>query len=196
MRNTHKKQGFTLSELLVVLGIMGLIATFTIPKVLYSFEERQNIAKFKETIGIIEQIGAEAFMEGKYNQERWFYILPRLNYVKSCFNSGVTDGCNSALNGDGNVHRANERALVLANGVVIGGIIRGSVLHKNFNNPDFWFIDVNGTDGPNTFGIDVLYLHAPYFDVNGTTNPSCTGKRLVCPANGTAQSLYNKIFTE
>ena len=47
------KSGFTLAELLIALAILGVIATFTIPKVLTTAGDGQNTAIFKEAASMI-----------------------------------------------------------------------------------------------------------------------------------------------
>lgn len=46
-------QGFTLAELLIALAILGVIATFTIPKILTSSQNGQNTAIAKEAASMI-----------------------------------------------------------------------------------------------------------------------------------------------
>lgn len=48
-----KHTGFTLSELLIALAILGMIATFTIPKVLSSTTNKQNTAVAKEVAAMV-----------------------------------------------------------------------------------------------------------------------------------------------
>lgn len=48
-----KNKGFTLAELLIALAILGVIATFTIPKVLNTAGSSQNTAIAKEVAGMI-----------------------------------------------------------------------------------------------------------------------------------------------
>ncbi|MBL8031855.1 MAG: prepilin-type N-terminal cleavage/methylation domain-containing protein [Candidatus Doudnabacteria bacterium] len=46
-------KGFTLAELLIALVILGVIATFTIPKVLYANQNTKYNAIAKEAMGTI-----------------------------------------------------------------------------------------------------------------------------------------------
>lgn len=48
-----KNKGFTLAELLIALAILGVIATFTIPKVLNTAGSSQNTAIAKEVAGMV-----------------------------------------------------------------------------------------------------------------------------------------------
>lgn len=48
-----KNQGFTLAELLIALAILGVIATFTIPKILSSSQNGQNTAIAKEAASML-----------------------------------------------------------------------------------------------------------------------------------------------
>lgn len=49
----HYKSGFTLTELLIALTILGVIATFTIPKVLQSTTSSRNKSVAKEVTSVI-----------------------------------------------------------------------------------------------------------------------------------------------
>jgi prepilin-type N-terminal cleavage/methylation domain-containing protein len=58
-------QGFTLSELLIALAVLGLIATFTIPKVLYSTQSKQMNSITKELASaVVNAIMAEEVETG------------------------------------------------------------------------------------------------------------------------------------
>ena len=60
--------GFTLAELLISLAILGVIATFTIPKILTSQQNSQKAAVTKEVIAMI----SGAFTA--YQQNTWYWI--------------------------------------------------------------------------------------------------------------------------
>ncbi|MCE3236656.1 MAG: hypothetical protein K0Q50_2847 [Vampirovibrio sp.] len=51
--NRHSISGFTLAELLVSLAILGVIATFTIPKILQAQQSSQKNAITKETMAAV-----------------------------------------------------------------------------------------------------------------------------------------------
>jgi prepilin-type N-terminal cleavage/methylation domain-containing protein len=190
MPTPSKHLAFTLSELLICLSILGVIASLTLPKVINTLDASQNKAKFKESIALVEEVGAEAYSQGKHNDLRLEYLIARVNTSKVCAINGVIEGC-TVIGSIGS--EAYEPAIVLHNGVIIGGISR-SVGYNQFSLPDGWYIDVNGKSGPNTFGQDVLFIRAPRFSANGTLNPDCSNRRLVCTNNATATTLYNSLF--
>jgi len=49
------RSGFTLAELLIALALLGIIAAFTIPKILNATGSAQNIAKTKDIVSSMEQ---------------------------------------------------------------------------------------------------------------------------------------------
>lgn len=54
---THlpSQPGFTLAELLIALAILGVIATFTIPKILQAQQNQEKHAIYKETIAALHR---------------------------------------------------------------------------------------------------------------------------------------------
>jgi prepilin-type N-terminal cleavage/methylation domain-containing protein len=53
MKHFNASKGFTLAELLIALAILGVIATFTIPKILSSSANGQNTAIAKEAASMV-----------------------------------------------------------------------------------------------------------------------------------------------
>lgn len=47
------KLAFTLAEVLITLGIIGVVATITIPTLITNIQDKQFRVKFKESISII-----------------------------------------------------------------------------------------------------------------------------------------------
>ena len=50
-----KKTAFTLAEVLITLGIIGIVAAMTIPTLIQKNFEKQTVAKLRETQSILSQ---------------------------------------------------------------------------------------------------------------------------------------------
>lgn len=110
--------GFTLAELLIALTILGVIATFTIPKIILSQQNSAYNAKAKEAISMI----ASAYQLYQQNgtvpaSTSMNALTPYMNYVKVDTTSSVDDvyGNGSLSCGGG----AGNNCLVLHNGAKI-----------------------------------------------------------------------------
>jgi prepilin-type N-terminal cleavage/methylation domain-containing protein len=89
-----KYKGFTLSELLVSLGVLGLIAGLTIPSIVNSVESSKKRAIFKEDIQILSQVFTDMVQSG-YGQNISIVanLTPKLNATKVCDTDIVAQGC-------------------------------------------------------------------------------------------------------
>lgn len=78
-----KAPGFTLAELLIALAILGVIATFTIPKVLNVQQNSQYNAIAKEAAGTIAQAYETYKLQNGQSANIGFQdMTPYLNYVR------------------------------------------------------------------------------------------------------------------
>jgi prepilin-type N-terminal cleavage/methylation domain-containing protein len=142
--------GFTLAELLIALTILGVIATFTIPKVLLSQQDTKYKAIAKEAAGAL----SAAFIA--YQQSSTVDantslsdLTPYLNYIK-VMTSGAVD-INYGNTGSNDCATASP-CYVLANGAVIRdpyqkttagtGVRFGAISATNYI---YFDVDPNGT---------------------------------------------------
>src|SRR5262249_45092855 len=75
--------GFTLAELLIALAILGVIATFTIPKVIQSQTNSRYNAEAKEAAGFVsDAYRSYQLSNGVSGSFGIFNLTPYLNYVR------------------------------------------------------------------------------------------------------------------
>lgn len=81
-------RGFTLAELLIALGILGIIATFTIPKIINNQQSTKDKAITKEAATIASQ----AYLQYKMtntptSSTAWGNLVSNINYVKVVYDN-------------------------------------------------------------------------------------------------------------
>ncbi|MBP3924080.1 type II secretion system protein, partial [bacterium] len=52
----HRKTAFTLAEVLITLGIIGIVAAMTLPAVINKINDRENLQKFKKAYSELSQV--------------------------------------------------------------------------------------------------------------------------------------------
>lgn len=97
------RRGFTLAELLIAMAILGVVATFTIPKVLQSQQDGKYKAIAKEAAGFVYGAYQSATTQGFNQNLQTRQLTPYLNYVKFDTSSvidnhygGGTKNCDSS----------------------------------------------------------------------------------------------------
>ena len=55
LRSLYRKFGFTLAEVLITLGIIGIVAAMTIPALLAKHEKQETIVRLKKTYSLLNQ---------------------------------------------------------------------------------------------------------------------------------------------
>lgn len=85
---------FTLAEVLIVLGIVGIIAEITIPTVINDIQTSKYKAAWKETFSILSQVGTMArtndYVDLDYNNPAFTLVDYVIKYTKN------TNYCNDS----------------------------------------------------------------------------------------------------
>lgn len=163
MVSPKRRFGFTLSELLVALGILGVISAFAIPKLIQGTSRSETVAKLKDAMNILETAWYNAKTQGNYAVGS-----PLYNTIASQVNA-LTVSADSPPAGTGCF--TSIGFVTFAGGLTIAGLDARTVLledlgadvspgdtltRNNLLNNEIC-IDVNGRTGPNTPGGDVFY---------------------------------------
>ena len=170
----NKKRGFTLAEVLITLGIIGVVASMTIPTLIQNHRKAELRTGLNAAYSIISQ--ATAKMAQEENQSLFYAYAGTENsfkpefmkYFKTIKDCNKID-CNSAdkyanfANNNTNSAYASflsNGQFVLANGMTIfisnGGVADDSQMNSS-NYGIFISVDVNGHEkNPNRWGYDLF----------------------------------------
>lgn len=123
------KQAFTLAEVLITLGIIGIVAAITIPPLMNNIGDAQYKTGFKKEYSVLAQVYEKLASEnggtlvglitGTVNSNNADIIKPYLSYVKACDNSAITNGC---------WHQANNWSLYNGTKITSSSIDQNSAL--------------------------------------------------------------------
>lgn len=165
--NLYNNQGFTLAEVLITLGIIGVVAAMTIPTLMQNIQDRQ----FKEAAKSAYSKASQAIMQIKqdnggdlssyYTTGNSFkpVFMTYFKVIKDCNLQGCVLGSDSStiytsLTGvPANTHCMGNGQFMTADGM-FWGIVNG-----NFANNLWIAVDVNGLSSkPNIYGRDVFFF--------------------------------------
>lgn len=151
-----KNAGFTLAELLIALGILGVISTFAIPKVLEQQNNQKKKAIFRETLAMLHSIQEEGMKTGKLTHNNFrTYFFSKINAVKFCTTDATAEGCWTTTIATG---EDNAPGFILHNGVTAAGFNEGGNNYGGGQYANGVAIDWNGPEGANARGNDQLFV--------------------------------------
>ena len=142
-------KGFTLAELLIALTILGVIATFTIPKILLTQQNQQYNAEAKEAASMIAgAVSVYQLTNGLNSSNTFSDMTPYLNYVLVDTSTTIDDipGYTSKT------CSASNPCLKLHSGALLRYSAAGSFGGTSTTNALVFFLDPDGTYGGTTQG--------------------------------------------
>ncbi len=171
----HK--GFTMAEVLITLGVIGIVAAMTLPSLIAKYEQKQTSVKLKKAYSTFEQ----ALLTSKYfngEPENWIlteesssynenlkyfetYWKPYLKVIQIC---KTMSACGYKSNGYASVSDLTKYSYYGQAGNVPGFIcgdgtyayIRPYSISSQIAKYQLLSIDINGAKKPNIIGIDVF----------------------------------------
>ena len=168
------KKGFTLAEVLITLGIIGVVAAITIPNLIANYQKKQTVTKLQKAISVINQayklaydeVGEPTAEEAKSLRAPEYFSQYWAPYIKASLIC-TTYNQWGFKNDNPYIGRNNKR---------VGFDVVAPQARAAFYTPDgFLFniavydagftivrryivLDINGAEAPNMLGKDVFYL--------------------------------------
>lgn len=211
------KHGFTLSEILITLGIVGVVAVLTVPSVMKNYRNRMYVAQLQKIYAQIND-AAQAIMNdehvdnfyetsavgknvctktGEGENEKTTCTTGGTEYFLTTYFKTIKKNCATGNNrcvapsysklDGGNIGTTGDMCIQTVNGATVCGFYNGG------NNVLSILVDVNGPAEPNISGRDLFSMdmksNGSISDFSsGTNNPSTAGAAANTCGIGT--SLY------
>lgn len=199
---------FTLAEVLVVMGIIGVVAAITIPTLNNSTNEKEIVAKVNKSAAMItDSYGRARAKYGRYKRDWQFKdvlarLLENMQTTKVCAGSDLSCFPRpfKVLNGLTNINAIGSISAILADGM--------SIVYTNCIEIDntcqtvsgqptslgFVIVDIDGPNkGYNTVGVDIFYFTlSPEGGLN--TDDGSTMTALAEPVKLPHRTLASRMF--
>lgn len=175
MPNNQRKVAFTLAEVLITLGIIGVVAAMTMPSLIQNYQKQEMAAKVKKVYSVLSQAQLRAIEDnGEYqywdndksvNAEEYFnkYYRPYLSVIKVCHDYCGYDRRDpwKKINGSSweySVFVNNYRLpVILSDGtLIVFSVARGSDNSDDAVYNNFIYFDINAHRPPNRLGRDTF----------------------------------------
>ena len=169
-----KLKGFTLAEVLVTIGLIGVVASLTLPAISTNIQKQQMGPALLRAAATLETANSLMMVEQDILS---FKASCGTNYISQCFIPYIAPKIGAHfvphaqikpykfMNSDTsiNMHESKYDAYMSKNGFIY--YLYNEDLANNADNYGM-FVDVNGNKGPNTVGKDTFYL-GMYFSDGG-----------------------------
>lgn len=176
-----RKSAFTLAEVLITLGIIGVVAALTLPTLIANYKKQVIISKLNKVYSTISQAyifaksdngelqdwKLENYTESdKDDEDILYYLLPYLKVLRFCGKSekgcfpdvryGSIGSIGFGVNIDSSKWYSNA---ILEDGSIISSITFRSNVGNEVVVSGFIRVDVNGNNPPNVLGIDLFNFY-------------------------------------
>lgn len=168
--------GFTLAEVLVTLGIIGVVSAMTLPTLVKNHQRQVYVTQLQKVVTelsqavetAIEEHHAVTLSETPYTSSPLEFLRRYFKVVQTCTSSRTPCFANEYKNLDGTVFNkwrfrvdANNPCVSLASGAAI--CLDSTLGSDSYSNGEYtlhgsycMYIDVNGSQGPNIVGRDLF----------------------------------------
>ena len=179
LNNFHFAPAFTLAEVLIVLGIIGIVAAMTVPNLVQKYTERANVVKLKRAYAVLTQayrLAQEEWGEGFRVDFDWSQpesrraflerLIPYLKVAVDC--KGNTKACFVKRGGKGDLgHYLSGLGTYVGGGNMTTGagvLLMDGTLITIHSSPYSSrhavriMVDINGPSMPNRYAYDTFFF--------------------------------------
>ena len=167
-----KRAAFTLAEVLITLGIIGVVAAMTMPSLIQNYQEKATVTKLKKFYSLVSQAyvsilndeGGSDTLQAGDDLEMMEKFGKYLKYQKTC---GRNKGCfpnvtYKSVTGNG-YNKWEDDTTYRSRAILTDGTLIMFNLNALRNNSDNFYaqiyVDINGFKGPNQLGRDFFYFY-------------------------------------
>lgn len=177
-----ERAGFTLAEILITLGVIGIVATLTIPNLITNYQKQHTVEQLKATYSILNNALNTAKVENGTNVSNWYipndsdssastyfaenYILPYLKTLNIC-GTNTSGNCDHKVGYLSNKTLSNKYYFSISGSAYSFTLLNGTIarvsLHTITGNTVAKcrvqiFLDINGKQQPNIMGNDAFII--------------------------------------
>ena len=192
--NNKRKFAFTLAEVLVTLGIIGVVAVLTVPNVIFSYQKKVYVVQLQKAYNQLQQVFSLAMAEDEveyladtelmqsingdrigYHEDQSAFLSKLGEYMKIqkiCRQGDLTDGCHDTtykqMDGDRDSNRRADLQVFTKNGMIY-------YFPMAFSKYPFayWYpCEIFQEDGGNL----CLTHMSVQIDINGKKGPNISGR--------------------
>lgn len=162
---------FTMAEVLITLGIIGIVAAMTLPGLIKGYQERQFKSAYKKAYSELSQVFQKALIEQGFTRTKMYEEVTtkeEIDIMKAGFK--VLLDC-----GNKDIARCWKKGDTICGGSCSSGNPADGIATKDGaprNGYSFCFMDVSGRSWCSFSLIENIYL----VDTNGFSNPNQFGK--------------------
>ena len=207
IHHCKNKKGFTLAEVLITLGIIGIVAAMTMPALIANHREKETVVRLKKVystlsnayIGVLNEYGDPSTWDVESWDDVALMFSKYIKNVKIC--KLGTKGCfahvvrkdllnNNVDNIGGSAAIVINDGTIVSFGAPVG--IEDALTCKSLSLCFQFTVDINGDKLPNRWGVDTFTLHATKDKVIPRGGAGTHGRQSTCdPLRQDASGWWN-----
>ena len=214
-KSRNDRLGFTLAEVLITLGIIGVVAAMTLPSLIQKQTEKATVAKVKKAYSVLQQAFIRATQENS-TPDIWDMMSSQYDNPSIVFADKFVPYMNVIVNciGSDSIFVKKNCTKVLYTSTTYSSFRTGdgsTFIFQNYTDVCNWgagntpslkkicgsiFVDINGVNGPNIMGKDIFefWLTTNGVFPTGTKDDTRKPMKEYCNSERVFGQNYNNWF--